>query len=149
MGINRVQFQKGLSMATFQMRFGSEAQCEEAVERMRWPEGFRCPCCGDSRHTVFVRDSRRYWQCVRCRHQTSLRAGTIFENTKLPLTTWFLAIYLLSQSKNNVSALELRRILGVNYKAAWRLKHKLLEVMMQGESGRQLQGWVGNPPIFS
>jgi hypothetical protein len=68
--------------------------------------------------------------------------GTIFEATKLPLTTWFLAMHLLTQAKNNVSALELTRHLGVRYKTAWLLKHKLMQVMCEREEPRQLDGRV-------
>jgi hypothetical protein len=68
--------------------------------------------------------------------------GTIFEATKLPLTTWFLAMHLLTQAKNNVSALELKRHLGVRYKTAWLLKHKLMQVMSEREEPRQLDGRV-------
>ena len=67
---------------------------------------------------------------------------TIFEATKLPLTTWFLAMHLLTQAKNNVSALELKRHLGVRYKTAWLLKHKLMQVMSEREASRQLDARV-------
>lgn len=61
-------------------------------------------------------------------------SGTIFASTKLPLTTWFLALYLLTQTKNNISALELMRHLGVGYSAAWRMKHKLMQAMADREA---------------
>ena len=91
---------------------------------------------------VFVRAGRRYWQCSACRHQCSVISGTVFEATKLPLTRWFLAMHLLTQAKNNVSALELKRHLGVCYKTAWLMKHKLMEVMRQREDSRLLDGRV-------
>jgi hypothetical protein len=68
--------------------------------------------------------------------------GTVFEHTKLALSVWFLAIYLMTQSKNAVSALELKRQLGVSYKAAWLLKHKLLQTMLLREEPRRLDGRV-------
>jgi len=142
MAMNRVQFQAGLSMAEFLDRYGSEAQCEAALVAVRWPDGFVCPACGSNAHSTFVREGRHYWQCTACRHQCSAISGTIFESTKLPLTRWFLAMQLLTQSKNNVSALELRRQLGVCYKTAWLLKHKLMEVMRLREQSRQLDGRV-------
>ena len=142
MAMNRVQFQAGLSMAEFLNRYGSEAQCEAALVASRWPRGFACPACGSGAHGTFVRGRRRYWQCAACRHQCSAISGTIFESTKLPLTRWFLAMQLLTQSKNNVSALELMRQLGVCYKSAWLLKHKLMEVMRLREQSRQLDGRV-------
>jgi ribosomal protein L37AE/L43A len=142
MAMNRVQFQRGLSMAEFLNRYGREEQCEAALVASRWPQGFVCPACGSVRHTVFVRSARRYWQCARCRHQCSSISGTIFESTKLELTRWFLAMHLLTQAKNNVSALELKRHLGVCYKSAWLMKHKIMEVMRRREDSRQLDGRV-------
>jgi hypothetical protein len=91
---------------------------------------------------VFWRAGRRYWQCAACRHQCSVISGTVFEATKLPLTRWFVAMHLLTQAKNNVSALELKRHLGVCYKTAWLMKHKLMEVMRQREDARVLDGRV-------
>ena len=78
----------------------------------------------------------------RLRHQCSLISGTIFEATKLPLTRWFLAMHLLTQAKNNVSALELKRHLGVSYRSAWLIKHKIMEAMRLREDGRELDGRV-------
>jgi transposase-like protein len=103
--MNHVQFQHGLSMAEFFEQYGTEEQCLAALETSRWPSGFSCPSCSDSRHSRFVREGRTYWQCHRCRNQSTVTAGTIFQATKLPLTRWFLAMHLLTQAKNNVSAL--------------------------------------------
>jgi transposase-like protein len=142
MAMNRIQFQRGLLMAEFVNRYGCEAQCEAELETMRWPDGFRCPDCGHEGHSVFNRDGLKYWQCRACHSQTSLKSGTVFQATKLPLTRWFLAMHLLTQSKNNVSALELMRHLGVCYRTAWRLKHKLIQVMAEREAQRVLSGRV-------
>lgn len=142
MKMNRVQFQAGLSMAEYLKQFGTEEQCAAALEASRWPDGWHCPHCGGQRHSLFSREGRKYWQCHRCREQTSLISGTIFQATKLPLACWFLAMHLLTQSKNNVSALEMMRHLGVCYKTAWLMKHKLLEVMFLREEPRMLDGRV-------
>ena len=142
MPMNRVQFQPGLSMVAFMNRYGTQEKCEAELTSSRWPSGFACPKCGGSSRSSFRRQGRRYWQCRGCQHQCSLTSGTIFEGTKLPLTVWFLAMHLLTQAKNNVAALELMRHLGVCYRTAWLIKHKLLEVMRQREQGRQLTGRV-------
>lgn len=142
MAINQVQFQRGLSMAEFLDKYGTEEQCHAALVASRWPEGFRCPACRDERHSTFVRQGRQHWQCHRCRTQATVTAGTIFQATKLPLTRWFLAMHLMTQAKNNVSALELKRHLGVRYKTAWLMKHKLLQVMVEREDRRVLDGRV-------
>ena len=142
MPINKIQFQRGLSLPDHFAEYGSEAQCKAALEKMRWPDGFICPDCGETEYTVVQRGELKLWQCRSCRKQTSLTAGTIFESTRLPLTIWFLGIYHLTQPKNSVSALELKRLLGVNYKSAWRLKHKLMQVMDEREDKRVLNGRV-------
>lgn len=143
MAMNRVQFQPGLSMAGFMKQYGAEEKCQAAREAACWHQGFSCPACHGERHCVLFRhQGRKYFQCYRCHHQTSLTAGTIFQSTRLPLTTWFLAMHLLTQSKNNVSVLELKRHLGVNYRTAWLIKHKLMQVMCEREDKRVLDGRV-------
>lgn len=142
MTMNRVQFQPGLSMAEFMGRYGSDDKCEAALVESRWPSGFACPACGGRQSSSFRREGRLYFQCTACRHQCSVISGTIFAATKLPLSRWFLAMHLLTQSKNNIAALELKRHLGVCYKTAWLVKHKLMEVMRVREDSRQLEGRV-------
>jgi transposase-like protein len=142
MTMNRVQFQPGLSMAEFMDRYGRDDQCEAALIESRWPSGFVCPACSCGQRSAFRREGRLYFQCTACRHQCSVISGTIFESTKLALSRWFLAMHLLTQSKNNVAALELMRHLGVCYKTAWLIKHKLMEVMRVREDDRQLDGRV-------
>lgn len=139
---NKIQFQPGMSLSTFIERFGTEAQCEAALERSRWPSGFVCPHCGGQEHSTFLADERKYWQCSHCRTQTTLRSRTVFHGSKVPLTKWFQAMYLVTQNKNNISALSLKRHIGVSYPAAWRIKHKLLEAMAERESRRVLSGVV-------
>ncbi len=128
-------------MAEFMERYGTQEQCHAALVASRWPDGFFCPDCGCSRHSTFLRDELRYWQCSACREQTTVTSGTAFQATKLPLTSWFPAMHLLTQAKNNVSALELKRHLGVRYKAAWLMKHKLLQVIVPAR-GHPPPGWA-------
>jgi len=143
MPMNRVQFQKGLSVPEFLDHYGTEEQCEQALVVARWPSGFVCPACGATEsRTTFRRQGRRYWQCAGCQHQCSVTSGTVFGSTKLPLTRWFLATQFLTQAKNNVAALELTRQIGVCYRTAWLVKHKLLEAMRLVEADRQLTGRV-------
>ena len=142
MKMNRVQFQAGLSMAEFFDRYGSNDKCEAALIESRWPSGFVCPKCASAHSSSFRRQGRLYYQCTACRHQCSVMSGTVFESSKLGLARWFLAMHLLTQSKNNVAALELMRHLGVCYKTAWLIKHKLMEVMRQREESRILDGRV-------
>ena len=139
---NLIQFQSGLSLPDFLKQYGSLSQCESALESSRWPQGFVCPHCHDTRHSAYFRKDKKRFQCTRCRRQSSLTSGTVFDSSKLPLTTWFLALYFISQSKNNVAALELSRLLGVSYNTAWLIKHKLLQVMQEREHHRELTGRV-------
>ena len=92
MPMNRVQFQPGMSLREFQARYATERQCRQALHEARWPYGFRCPSCEGAEHSHFERAGRSYWQCTACREQTSLTSGTVFEASKLALTTWFLAM---------------------------------------------------------
>jgi ISXO2-like transposase domain/Transposase zinc-ribbon domain len=128
--------------AEFMERYGSDEKCEAVLVASRWPSGFSCPQCGCSQSSSFRREGRLCFQCAACRHQCSVISGTIFEATKLGLSRWFLAMHLLTQSKNNVAALKLMRHLGVCYKTAWLIKHKLMEVMRVRGDDRQLDGRV-------
>lgn len=142
MAMNRIQFQPGLSMPDFLKDYGTEGQCEQALEAIRWPNGFGCPRCGHAVHCVLRDGARKVFQCNACRHQASLIAGTVFQGTKLPLTIWFLAIYLISQAKTGLSALALKRHLGVSYPTAWLIHHKLMQVMAEREERYVLEGKV-------
>ncbi len=137
---NPVQFQKGMSDADFDRLYGTESQCREALFAWRWPKGFTCPVCGGAKHSVI--ETRARYQCSLCRTQTSLIAGTIFHSTKLPLKTWFRAIYHMTQSKGGISSLELARRLGVTQNTAWKLSHKLMQVMHEREAAKRLTGRV-------
>jgi transposase-like protein len=140
MAKNQVQFQRGLSLPQFLKHYGTEEQCQNALFNWRWPSGFVCPECG---HTGYCEiTGRSVYQCHRCHRQTSLTSGTIFEYTKLPLTTWFLGMFFLTQTKNGVSALEMRRQLGIGYNAALRLKHKLMQVMKERDDSHPLFGTI-------
>ena len=139
---NQIQFQKGLSLSMFLDNYGTESQCEAAVEKMHWPQGYFCPNCESESYCIVWHGKVKTFQCNRCHCQATLTSGTIFHSTKLPLTTWFLCMYFLSQAKNNVSALELKRHLGLCYRSAWRLKQKLMQVMCERENGTKLCGRV-------
>lgn len=136
MARNEIQFQKGVSLIRFNNLYGTETQCYERLFNLRWGNGFVCPSCGGKEYCKLKRHS--LYQCNSCHQQTSLTAGTILDNTKLPLTKWFLAIFLLTQVKNGISALELSRLIEVSYNTAWRMKHKLMQAMKESDDKRQL-----------
>src|SRR6202790_4847152 len=140
MARNKVQFQKGLSEAQFAVLYGTEAQCREAVVRWRWPSGFLCPVCGGKQHSLVK--TRALYQCTACRRQTSVIAGTIFAATKVPLCTWFRAMYHLTQSKGGTSSIELGRQIGVPQTTAGKIKHKLMQAMMERDATKRLTGRI-------
>ena len=123
---------RGLSEAGFRERFGSEEACRAALFEMRWREGLTCPACG-GRGFCELR-TRKVFQCNRCKKQVRLTAGTVFQDSKLPPTTWFAAIYHLTQSKDGISSIELARRLGVKRQTAWLVKHKLMRAMAEREA---------------
>src|SRR3954453_21173124 len=132
---------RGLSEAAFRERFGPEAGGRGALFARRWREGLACPACG---HRGFCQlRTRKLFQCNRCKRQGRLTAGTVFQDTKLALFTWFAAIYHLTQSKGGVSSIELGRRLGVKQGTAWLVKHKLMRAMAAREAGKpELEGRV-------
>ena len=142
MAMNRIQFQPGLSMSEFFKLYGTELQCAAALEKVRWPSGFCCPRCGSAAHCVLRGGTHKVSQCNACRYQTSLIAGTVMQGTKLALTVWFLAIYLISQAKTGLSALALSRHLGVSYPTAWLVQHKLMQAMAAREERYRLEGQI-------
>jgi transposase-like protein len=142
MKMNRIQFQAGMSLSKFLANYGTESQCEAVLENSRWPQGFQCPKCKTQQHSSYRRGRVKVFQCCACRTQTTLTEGTIFHSTKLPLSQWFQAMYFLSQTKNNVSILELHRLVGLSYPTAWRMKHKLMQVMYERENSTRLSGRV-------
>ena len=142
MAMNRIQFQKSLSFPEFQKLYGTKEQCEAVLEKARWPHGFVCPHCKCPDYYIAWHGTVKTFQCKQCAIQTSLTAGTIFHASKLPLTSWFLAMYLMTQSKNSISCMELMRMLGASYPAVWRLKHKLMQVMLEREEKTLLSGRV-------
>ena len=144
MGFKVASRVRGLSDEAFREAFGTKEQCRAALLRLRWPDGFLCPCCGHRGHCVLA--GRGLYQCNRCKKQTSPTAGTIFHATKLPLgTLWFAAIHLIVTAKNGISSVELGRRLGVKQPTAWAVKHKIMAVMArrEGETGAYGAGGDG------
>ena len=140
MAQNKVQFQKGLSLPSFMDLYGTEEQCFTALFNWRWPNGFICQDCGCNKSCCLT--TRKLQQCNGCHRQISITAGTIFNSTKLSLKKWFLGMYFMTQDKKGVSALELKRLLGISYPAAWRMKQKLMQVMLEREEDKVLSGRI-------
>lgn len=104
-------------------RFGSEDRCRDYLEALRWPEGVECPRCQSKAISRIVK--RNKYDCDSCRYQFSVKAGTVFHDSHLPLWKWFLAVYLMTESRKGISANQVKRTLGVSYKTAWYLCHRV------------------------
>jgi transposase-like protein len=113
--------------------FSTEEACRAYLVRLRWPTGFRCSRCGSDKAWPV----RGLWECSGCGCQSSVTAGTIFQDTRIPLPVWFRAMWWVTTQKNGASALGLQRVLGLKkYKAAWMMLHKLRRAMVR--PGRDL-----------
>ena len=118
------------NLAEFEARFSSEAACREYLVKLRWPGGFRCPRCGGLK--TWPLSERLLLQCSACNYQSSVTAGTIFQDTRKPLTLWFRTMWALTSQKNGASAIGLQRVLGLgSYKTAWTWLHKLRRAMVR------------------
>jgi transposase-like protein len=108
-------------------RFGSEEKCRAYLEDLRWPDGLECPRC--EAKTISRLTDRAQYECSKCRYQFSVTSGTVMHDSHLPLWKWFLAIYLITESKKGISAKQLQRMLGGSYKTAWYLSHRIRDAM--------------------
>ena len=118
------------SLGDFQRRYPDEAACAAWLFTTRWPAGFRCPACAHEKG--WPHGGKPFtFECAACGKQTSVTAGTIMHGSKLPLTAWFWAAYLMATHSNGISALQLRNQLGLgSYKSAWLLGAKLRRAMV-------------------
>lgn len=109
--------------------FADDEACRAYLARLRWPDGFVCPACGA---VEFWMTGAGLWMCRSCQRRTSVTAGTIMHRSRLPLTTWFAAVWFVTSQKNGVSALGLQRVLGIgSYETAWAWMHKLRRAMVR------------------
>jgi transposase-like protein len=118
--------------------YSDEDAAYQLVERIRWPHGPICPHCGivDRAHYIAPMDGprktstgketyRRLWRCEECKQQFSVLVGTIFEDSKIPLSKWLIGLHMMCAGKNGVAALELQRTLGIAYRSAWFMAHRI------------------------
>lgn len=118
---------KNINLVSLLDRYNTDDRCRDALEAIRWPSGVACPRCGDM--DVSEITTRNVWACASCDYRFSVTVGTIMHRSHLPLRKWFLAIYLMCESKKGMSANQLKRSLGVQYKTAWHLCHRIREAM--------------------
>jgi transposase-like protein len=113
----------------FVKMFPDEASCVAYLERLRWAQGFVCPAC--QQHHEPWRQTRGRLLCPVCRHQCTVTAGTIFDKTRTPLTTWFDAAWHVTAAKNGMSAKTLERVMGISYHVAWHMLHRFRVAMVR------------------
>jgi len=117
------------NLMEFEARFATEEACRQYLFRMRWPEGFRCPRCGQGKAWT---TGRGLYHCAGCGHEASVTAGTIFQDTRKPLRVWFRAMWWVTSQKNGASAMGLQHVLGLgSYQTAWTWLHKLRRAMVR------------------
>ncbi len=120
--------------------YGNEDNCRKALEDLKWPEGIKCPRCGSDK-VSHIKNRDQYY-CDACHYNFSVTAGTIFHDSHLPLWKWFLAVYLMMESKKGMSANQLKRTLKVSYKTAWYLCHRIRKAMEEASGQPKLTGTV-------
>jgi hypothetical protein len=125
------------TLLEFQKLFPDEAACTIHLERIRWPEGFKCPYCGQVGDPYRIQARPRVLECRQCLRQISLTAGTVMHQTRQPLPIWFWAAYLVTTQTPGMSALQLQRQLGIRrYETAFQILHKLRVAMVRPERDR-------------
>lgn len=138
---------KGIDLVRLMNRFHGEEKCHAYMEQLRWPDGVECPRC----KCTSISRLREYkkFDCNSCRYQFTVRVGTVLQDSKLPLFKWFLAVLIMVTAKKGVSSKQLERMIGVSYKTAWFLSHRI-RAAMRLVVERQLSGvvevdetWVG------
>jgi transposase-like protein len=136
--------QEELTLSVYEPRFNDPIVAATYLESIRWPDGPVCPHCGvqDPKHYLLKSETRKLWKCRACRKQFTVTVGTIFEGSHIPLQKWLLAFYLLCSSKKGMSAHQLHRMLGVTYKSAWFMAHRIRYAMEQPPFARPLEGVV-------
>src|SRR5688572_7555827 len=110
-------------------RFIDATAARKHLEALRWPDGPECPHCGLIKATAVTGGREGLYQCNSCREQFTVTVGTVFERSKIPLNKWLLATHLLCSSKKGMSAHQIHRMLGVTYKTAWFMAHRIREAM--------------------
>lgn len=125
--------------------FADPDVASEYVAKLRWPDGPTCPACGSQEHSYL--STRRLWKCKSCKKQYSVKQGTIFEDSPIPLDKWLTSIWLIANSKNGISSHELGRSIGLTQKSAWFVLHRI-RLAMQTKSFDKFTGEVETDETF-
>lgn len=141
--------ERGVNLVTLVKKYGTDESARAYLESLRWPNGAACPRCGgaDPYRLKARPDSKRpgrpgLYKCKACRRQFTVTVGTIFEDSHIPLSTWVIALHLMAASKKGMSAHQLHRMLGIAYKSAWFMAHRIRWAMTQEPLAGRLDGIV-------
>ena len=132
--------QESINLVDFIKRFPNDDACRQYLFKIRWPEGFICPVCGNGKYYLLAK--YHLYQCTDCNHQVSVTAGTVMHKTRVPLLKWFLALFLVATDKRGCSALTVQRQIDVNYKTAWLMLHKIRHAMAEQDKRYFLDGII-------
>ena len=131
---------KNMNIVFLNEAFDTQEECISYLEKLRWPEGVECPRCKGKKISRIGK--RAQFDCDSCRYQFSVTSGTIFHDSHLPLPKWFMAVYLMLESKKGISSNQLRRMLKVAPKTAWYLTHRIRKAVEEEKNKPQLDGTV-------
>jgi transposase-like protein len=145
----RKTFLQDMNLPDLIEQFGTDNKCRDYLEDLRWPDGPECPRCESKKASRI--EKRKQWECGSCGYQYSVTSGTLFHDSHLSLWKWFLAIYLVTESKKGISAKQMQRTLGTrSYKTAWYLLHRIRKAMETNDHEQLLVGiveadeaWIG------
>jgi transposase-like protein len=118
-----------MNLVDLNSQYSEESECRELLKRLRWPNGISCPRC--SATTISTLAAQQKYECSKCEYQFTVTSGSVFHDSHLPLEKWFLATYILTESRKGMSANQLKRMLGVSYKTAWYLCHRIRAAMVE------------------
>jgi transposase-like protein len=120
-----------MNLADLTTKFSTDERCREMLRRLRWPVGVECPRCKQA--AIELETNKELFYCKDCDYQFTVTAGTIFNDSHLPLTKWFMATLLLCEAKKGMSACQVQRTIGVSYKTAWYLCHRIRAAMVEAD----------------
>ena len=126
-----------MTLVELNNQFSTDEQCRELLVRFRWPNGVECPKC--KAKTISRLFTQKKFECSKCCYQFSVTTGTIFHDSHLPLTKWFIAVLLMCESKKGISAHQIKRMLGIGYQTAWYLCHRIRKAVEEVKDKPQLQ----------
>ena len=129
-----------MTLVELNTQFSTDEQCRELLVRLRWPDGVECPKCKRKRNLRSY--TQKTFQCLKCRYNFSVTTGTIFHHSHIPLEKWCLTVLLMCESKKGISANQVKQMLGVCYKTAWYLCHRVRKAAEEAKNRPQLDGTV-------